>query len=234
MESLYMSTVFIAGVLSFFNPCILPIIPVYIGYFAEANPDEKTYKWKIVSKPMLKAAIFVLGLSTAFVLLGFGAGALGSLLYSDGFIRIAGGIVVILGLHQVGLLKIQRLNREKKLHLTRSAKADFLGAYLLGLTFSFGWTPCVGPVLVAVLGLSASEGSALYGGLLMFIYSVGLMIPFMLVAIFSDVLLKRVKVLYKHTEKIRIAGGVLIIFMGLVLMTNNLMVIVRWVENLLR
>ncbi len=224
IDSLYISTVFVAGLLSFFSPCILPVIPIYIGYFTEGE----------LSKPIIKAAVFVAGLSTSFILLGFGAGAIGSVLYSEWFIRFAGLIVIILGLNQIGLLKLKFLNREKKVHLKRTGKSDIIGAYLLGFTFSFGWTPCIGPVLVAILGLSASEGSALYGGILMLIYSIGLMIPFLIIAVFSDVLLKRVKGLYKHLEKIKILGGVLIIIMGLVLMTDNLMVIVGWFERLIQ
>ena len=234
IESLYISTVFVAGILSFFNPCILPVIPVYIGYFAEVHPQGEKKKWKVSSKPIIKAAVFVAGLSTAFVILGFGAGIIGGILYSDWFIRSAGFIVILLGVNQVGILKFKVLNKEKKLQIKRTGKSDIIGSYLLGLTFSFGWTPCIGPVLVAVLGLSASEGSALYGGLLMLVYSVGLMIPFICIALFSDILLKRVKVLYKHMEKIRIAGGILIIVMGIILMTNNLMAIVGWFERLIQ
>lgn len=221
-DTLYISSVLLAGFLSFFSPCILPVIPVYIGYFTEGSKkvsEKKTTHF--FSWAMLKAVIFVAGLSTSFVLLGFGAGALGSIIYGQWFLTICGFIVVILGIHQTGLLKFKFLNREKKLQVARTRKSDFLGAYLLGFTFSFGWTPCVGPVLAAVLGLSSTRGNAAYGGLLMLMYSIGLMIPFLIMAIFSDYLLSRIKNIYKYMNKIKIVGGVLIILMGLLLMTNK-------------
>jgi len=235
VENLYISTVFIAGLLSFFSPCILPVIPVYVAYFTEGTLEEGKKKKKInlFTLPMLKALIFVAGLSTSFILLGFGAGALGSILYGDWFLRIAGMVVIILGIHQTGLLKLNFLNRENKVTINRSKKSDLIGSYLLGFTFSFGWTPCVGPVLAAVLGLSASEGSAAYGGFLMMVYSLGLMIPFLVMAIFSDYLLTRVRGLYKHMGKIKIAGGILIILMGVLLMSNNVSVLTAWIERLL-
>ena len=210
-DTLYISTVFIAGLLSFFSPCILPVIPVYMGYFTEGSKK----------KAVLKAFVFVGGLSTSFILLGFGAGALGGILYGRWFLMICGIIVIILGIHQTGFIKFDFLNREKKVHVERSKKSDVIGAYLLGFTFSFGWTPCVGPVLAAVLGISATRGNVAYGGILMLIYSLGLVIPFLTVAIFSDLLLSRIKFLYRHMNLIKIFGGILIIFMGILLMTNN-------------
>jgi cytochrome c-type biogenesis protein len=232
-DTIYISSVLLAGFLSFFAPCILPVLPVYIGYFTEGSKDvgEKK-KTHLFSRAMLKAIIFVAGLSTSFVLLGFGAGALGSIIYGEWFLFICGILVIILGINQLGLLKFKFLAREKKLNVKRSKKADFLGAYLLGFTFSFGWTPCVGPVLAAVLGLSATRGSAAYGGFLMLIYSIGLMIPFLVMAVFSDYLLSKIKSLYKHMKTIKIIGGVLIILMGVLLMTNKLVSVTAFLGRL--
>jgi len=232
-DTIYISTVLVAGFLSFFAPCILPVIPVYIGYFTEgskaAGEKKKTH---LFSRAMLKAIIFVAGLSTSFVLLGFGAGALGSIIYGRWFLIVCGILVIILGIHQTGLLNFKFLAREKKLQVKRTKKADFFGAYLLGFTFSFGWTPCVGPVLAAVLGLSATRGSAAYGGFLMLMYSIGLMIPFLIMAIFSDYLLSKIKSLYKHMKTIKIVGGVLIIIMGILLMTNKLVDLSAFISRL--
>ena len=224
-EFLFIISVFTAGILSFLSPCIIPVIPMYLAYFAD---DDLTTKKQIISKPMIKAMLFVAGLSTVFIVLGFGAGALGSILYGNWFLIACGLIVVILGIHQTGLVQLSFLHREKKLNLERTKKADYFGSYLLGLTFSFGWTPCVGPVLAAVLGLSASEGNVLYGGFLMAIYSLGLMIPFLLVAIFSETLIGRIKGIYKYMGKIKIVSGLFIIVMGILLMMNQVGVITAW------
>lgn len=231
-DTLYISTVFIAGLLSFFSPCILPVIPVYIAYFTEGSrPTGEKKKIHVFSLAMLKAVIFVTGLSTSFILLGFGAGALGSLVYGQWFLTICGALVIILGIHQTGLIQLNFLEREKKVHMKRSKRADIIGAYLLGFTFSFGWTPCVGPVLAAVLGLSATKGSAAYGGFLMLIYSIGLVIPFLVMALFGDYLLSRIKSIYKYMTTIKVIGGVVIILMGVLLMTNKLTSITALVEK---
>jgi len=225
-DVLFVLSVFSAGALSFLSPCIIPVIPMYLAYFADEDLGKK--KTRFISRPMIKAMLFVGGLSTVFIVLGFGAGALGSILYGDWFLFVCGLIVVILGIHQTGLVQFTFLQGERKLNLERSRKADYFGSYLLGLTFSFGWTPCIGPILAAVLGLSASEGSAVYGGLLMGVYSLGLMIPFLLVAIFSEKLLVRIKGLYKHMAKIKLVGGIFIIFMGILLMMNQVGIITAW------
>lgn len=236
-EQLFMSTVFAAGLLSFFAPCILPLLPVYVSTLSAdlaGNKSKSLTLGKLVLHPMLilKTFIFVTGLSTAFVLLGFGAGALGNLFFNDWFFRIIGIIVILLGIHQTGLIHLNFLEREKKVTLKASKGNNLLSTYLLGLTFSFGWTPCIGPVLGAVLGVAASEGQAAYGGWLMLIYSLGLMIPFMILALFSDVLLGRLRKLNRHMHKIKIAGGIIIILMGVLLLTNSLNSFTVFFENL--
>lgn len=236
-NQLFMSTVFAAGLLSFFAPCILPLLPVYVSTLSAdlAGKESKNVTiGKFVIHPMLilKTFIFVSGLSTAFILLGFGAGALGNLIYNVWFFRVIGLIVILLGIHQTGLIHLNFLEREKKVTLSASKGNSYFSTYLLGLTFSFGWTPCIGPVLGAVLGVAASEGQAMYGGWLMFIYSLGLMIPFMLLALFSDLLLGRLRKLNKHMKKIKIAGGIIIILMGLLLLTNSLNNFTVFFENL--
>ncbi|WP_391204353.1 cytochrome c biogenesis CcdA family protein [Psychrobacillus sp. L4] len=228
-EHILISTVFIAGMFSFLSPCILPLLPVYIsvlssnGYNTIREQSFITFGMLKVNPHLIfKTIVFVFGLSTSFVLLGFGAGALGAFINTKGFIVFCGFIVVLLGLHQIGLFHLPFLARENKLNLKRSGKRDILGTYLLGFTFSFGWTPCIGPILGAVLGLSASEGQAVYGAFLMFVYALGLLIPFLILSIFSDVLLRQIKKINTHLTKIRIVGGIIIIIMGIFLMTNNL------------
>lgn len=235
-EPVLMSTVFVAGLLSFFAPCILPLLRVCLSVLSSNADGSENHqhlitigKLTINLRLVYKTIIFVLGISTNFVLLGFGAGALGAFINAKWFIIICGFIVVLLGLHQIGLFHIAFLEREKKFHIKRSSKQDLIGTYLLGLTFSFGWTPCIGPILGSVLGLSASRGQAAYGGFLMFVYAFGLLIPFLVLSIFSDLLLRHVKKLNKHMKMIKIIGGIIIVIMGILLMTNNLNLLVTLV-----
>lgn len=229
-------TVFIAGLLSFFAPCVVPLLPVYIGYLSKGTDESvkhetevKNGKAVIINKRLIfQTLVFVIGLSTAFVLLGFGAGAIGRLLNNRIVLYVSGAIVIILGLHQIGLFRLKFLERTKKVDIEKSSKGGVIGAYLLGLTFSLGWTPCVGPVLATVLGLASGNGSPLYGGFLMMLYSAGLALPFILISLFAGFFLAKFKKLNKHMDKIRIAGGVLIVIMGILLMTNSLNAISGW------
>ena len=224
-EQIFISTVFIAGLLSFFAPCVFPLMPVYVGILTD---NEKGGKWR----PYVKTFLFVGGLSTSFILLGFGAGALGRFINGRWFSIVTGLLVVILGLHQMGLFNLKFLNRYKTLKI-KSSKNDLVSTYLLGFTFSFGWTPCVGPVLGAVLVVSADGGQALYGGFLMMIYAIGLAIPFLVIAVLSKVIIDKLEKVDKYLPVIKKVGGALIVLMGIFLMTEKLTVITVWFENLL-
>ncbi len=230
-ESLYISTVFFAGILSFLSPCIFPLLPVYLSSFANESiiGEQENRKISLRLYLVFRTLLFVAGIACCFVILGFGAGFLGSLINSDYFLMAMGAIVIIMGLHQTGLIKISKLYGTKKVSLNRTQKRDAIGIFLLGFTFSFGWTPCIGPVLAAILGLSAGSSTALYGAFLMAIYSLGFAVPFIILALFSEVLIRKSKLLYKHLEKIKIISGVIIILMGIFLMTNNLNVLTTWI-----
>lgn len=221
-NTLYLGTVLAAGLASFFSPCIVPLLPVYISMFTSAETAEGKNMARRKLQLFLKSLLFVAGISSCFILLGFGAGVLGSFIGSRLFLTAMGLIVILLGLHQTGFIHMKWLYREKKMDLERSRKGDYLGSFLLGLTFSFGWTPCIGPVLGAILSLSATSSQPLYGGFLMAIYCLGFLVPFLVLSIFSDVLLTKIKKINRHLEKIKIAGGIIIILMGILLMTNNL------------
>lgn len=229
-ESLYISTVFFAGILSFLSPCVIPLLPVYLSVFASTDIENQSKKSKSSLRMvlMLRTLLFVLGIAFCFVLLGFGAGALGSVINSDIFLTVMGAIVIIMGVHQTGLIKIKGLYQEKKLNIERADRQDAFGIFLLGFTFSFGWTPCIGPVLAAILGLSAGSGTALYGGFLMAVYSLGFAIPFLILSLFSELLLSKLNVLKKHLNKIKIVSGIVIVLMGILLMTNNLNTLTAW------
>lgn len=209
-QNLLISSVFLAGLASFLSPCIFPIVPIYFGILSKGG------------KKVLNTLLFIMGLSLTFVSLGFSFGFLGDLLLNDTTRVIAGIIVIILGIHQLGIIKINFLEQTKLVEIKTNGKSASVEAFVLGLTFSLGWTPCIGPILASVLALSGDEGSALYGGAMMFVYVLGLALPFIIFSFFSDELLKRAKSLNKHLDKFKIIGGLLIILMGLLLITNNL------------
>ena len=209
-QQLLIGTVFLAGLASFLSPCIFPIIPIYFGILAKGG------------RKILNTFLFIAGLSLTFVSLGFSFGFLGNLFFNDNVRIIAGIIVIILGIHQLGIIKLNFLERTKVVEVKTEGKSASFEAFFLGLTFSLGWTPCIGPILASVLALSGDEGSALYGAAMMIVYVFGLATPFVLFSLFSQELLKRTKALNKHLGKFKIVGGLLIIVMGVLLITNNL------------
>ncbi|MDU7786415.1 MAG: cytochrome c biogenesis protein CcdA [Aggregatibacter aphrophilus] len=209
-QQLLIGTVFLAGLASFLSPCIFPIIPIYFGILAKGG------------RKILNTFLFIAGLSLTFVSLGFSFGFLGNLFFNDNVRIIAGIIVIMLGIHQLGIIKLNFLERTKVVEVKTEGKSASFEAFFLGLTFSLGWTPCIGPILASVLALSGDEGSALYGAAMMLVYVFGLATPFVLFSLFSQELLKRTKALNKHLGKFKIVGGLLIIVMGVLLITNNL------------
>ncbi|WP_373461380.1 cytochrome c biogenesis CcdA family protein [Paenibacillus sp. W2I17] len=235
-DLVFLFGVFGAGLLSFFAPCILPLIPVYVSYLSgsmvngtnQQQPDTNSV-W-LRSTLVLRTFLFVLGLSLVFVLLGFGSGIVGNLISSPVFIAICGAIVVLFGIYQTGLIRLSWLERERKLSNDQAKRGGYVGAFLLGLTFSFGWTPCIGPVLAAILGIAAGEGSPLYGGFLMFLYTLGLAIPFLILSVFSEYVMKRIRRLYRYMGVIKITSGCILIVMGLLLMTDRLNSLVTWFQ----
>ncbi|WP_238654080.1 cytochrome c biogenesis CcdA family protein [Paenibacillus piscarius] len=236
-DFVFLFGVFGAGVLSFFAPCILPLLPVYVSYLSgsmaggtvvQGTGAASSFRFRSVF--LLRTVLFVLGLSVVFIMLGFGSGILGNLISSPRFIAVCGAVVVLFGIYQTGLIRLSWLEREKKLSTQHVSKGGYIGAFLLGLTFSFGWTPCIGPVLAGILSIAAGEGSPAYGGFLMLLYTLGLAIPFLILAVFSEVLLQRIRRLYRYMRGIKIASGCILIAMGLLLMTDQLNTMVSWIQ----
>ncbi len=217
--------VFIEGILSFFSPCVVPLIPVYISYLAgnakkQSEDGSITYERK---KVFLHTLFFVLGISTAFFLLGISITALGGFFQSNrSFItRIGGIIILLLGLVQVGFIEIKFLQKERKFVFDPGNRGmNPVIAYIMGFTFSFAWTPCVGPALSSVLILASSSNSSMIGNLLVLVYSLGFVIPFLLLGLFTTqalMFLKKHKNLIKYTVK---AGGVILILIGIMTFTG--------------
>lgn len=217
-----------AGVISFLSPCVLPIVPPYLAYMsgvslAELNQRERG------NPALLPALFFVLGLSTVFLLLGFAASTLGKmfLAYSDWFNTVAGLTVMIFGVHFLGIFRIAFLDREARLDVgDRGGSA--LGAYVLGLAFAFGWTPCIGPQLGAILSLAASEASISKGLILLGTYALGLGIPFLLVALFLPRMGGLLSWMKAHMARIERIMGLLLWTVGLLMLTGGFSAFSYW------
>lgn len=225
-QLLFFLSVFLAGIFSFFSPCILPLLPVYAGVLLDEDqqgPTRRLGRLEISPVSLLKTLCFMAGLSAIFVILGYGAGFLGEILYADWFRYLMGGLVILLGLHQMEVINFAKLQQQKSLTFQKKAgRNDYYSAFLLGLTFSFGWTPCVGPVLSSVLALAASGGAgSVQGGLLMLTYTIGLSLPFLLLALASSLVMRQFSKLKPHMGKIKKIGGLLIVLMGILLLLGN-------------
>ncbi|HEV3940000.1 TPA: thiol-disulfide oxidoreductase-associated membrane protein CcdA2 [Streptococcus pneumoniae] len=219
-------SVFLAGILSFFSPCILPLLPVYTGVLLDDKDGAQASsgKFSISVTSLLRTLAFIAGISFIFILLGYGAGFLGDLLYASWFQYLTGAIIILLGLHQMEILHFKGLHKEKRLQLQGQGQngKGYSQAFLLGLTFSFAWTPCVGPVLGSVLALAASGGSGAWQGAgLMLVYTLGLALPFLLLALTSSYVLKHFRKLHPYLGILKKVGGFLIIVMGLLVLFGN-------------
>ena len=223
---LFFISVFLAGILSFFSPCILPLMPVYVGILLDSDqPKTVRFMGKDISwYGLAKTLCFIAGLSTVFLVLGYGAGALGQVLYAPWFRYVLGGIVILLGIHQMGIINIQQLQKQKSIQLKKNSKrSDFLNAFLLGVTFSFGWTPCIGPILSSVLALAASGGNgAFQGAILTLIYTLGMALPFLILALASSFVMQYFNKIKPYMGLMKKIGGALIILMGILLMLGQL------------
>lgn len=211
----------VGGFVSFLSPCVLPIVPPYLAYMSGVSISDMQDEATARRKATIAALFFVMGLSTVFILLGFTASAFGAFFLQNQelFAKISGGVVIVFGLHFIGVFRIPFLDREARLDAGDAGGSSF-GAYILGLAFAFGWTPCIGPQLGAILSLAASEQSVARGTLLLAIYAMGLGLPFLLAAMFltrSMHLMNRIKPHMGLIEKIM---GVLLIAVGVALVTG--------------
>ena len=219
----------LAGVISFLSPCVLPIVPPYLAYMGGISMSDMQDK-EVSNKPAIIAAIFfALGLSTVFMFLGFAASAFGRvfLQYQDVMGRIAGGVIVIFGLHFLGILKLPFLNREARIDAGDKG-GSAVGAYILGLAFAFGWTPCIGPILGAILSIAAQEASLTRGTVLLATYALGLGLPFILAAVFINRAINLMNRFKRHMGLIEKSMGALLIIVGIMLMTGAFTTFAFW------
>jgi cytochrome c-type biogenesis protein len=224
-------TAFAAGAISFLSPCVLPLVPGYVSYIAgrtvAADPAGRTAALRLPAVGL--SACFVLGFSTVFVLLGASATALGQLLlaYRYELNILAGVIVILFGLFLIGLLRPAGLMRDFRFHAEIPGGRP-ISAYVLGLAFAFGWTPCIGPILGAILTVSAASATVSGGVALLGIYSLGLGVPFLLAALFTDSLMVRLKTIGRVGRLLQLAAGVILILMGIAMLTGQLSAFSYW------
>lgn len=225
---------FAAGLLSFLSPCVLPLVPPYLCFLAGVSIGELTGSdGRLTSQQsrriVVMAAMFVAGFTTVFVALGATASAVGSWItaYFDILAIVAGALILLMGLHFLGWLRIPLLYREARFQAS-SRPAGLLGAYLIGLAFAFGWTPCVGPVLATVLMVAGAEGTAARGAALLTAYALGIGLPFLLAAVFAGPFLNLLGRFRRHMPVIEKTMGAALVVTGLLFMTGTMPVLAGW------
>ncbi len=225
------TAVFVAGIISFLSPCVLPLVPGYVSYIAgESMADSTASRALIVRvRALALSACFVLGFATIFVILGASATTLGQALISYRYqLNLIGGLIVVgFGLLATGLLRPPWLQRDFRFDLVLPGGRP-VAAYLLGMAFAFGWTPCIGPMLGAILTVSAASATVAKGVALLAVYSLGLGVPFLLVAVFTGGLLARFKSIGRIGRLLHILAGGVMVLMGAAMITGRLSAFSFW------
>lgn len=221
---------FSAGVLSFLSPCVLPLVPSYIGFLAGMTaPDAANHRRITVTH----ALFFVLGFSLVFLALGAGASAFGSALKTHKLLvaRIGGILIIVFGLWTLGLIKLSLLEREQRVQMEEKP-VGYLGSSLVGMAFAAGWVPCIGPILGAILGLAATQADFSQGMALLAAYSAGLAIPFLAAAFALDAFLDWFKRFRHHLGTVKTVSGVLLIVVGLLMVSGEFTRLAGWLSAL--
>ena len=246
MSNLSPFAAFVAGTVSFLSPCVLPLVPGYISLISGASLEElqqeSIERKRLMRMVMANSIAFIIGFSIVFILLGAVATKIGQVTrnYHSILTVVAGTVIVLFGLHLTGLLKIKFLYADKRMH-TLKADPNLWGSFLIGFAFAFGWTPCIGPILSAILTLAANEDSVHKGILLLAIYSLGLAVPFLLTSLGVERFLKFYGRFKRHLHTVEVVSGSLLIVLGLLIgfnkftmLNNYLGFLNKWVVGLER
>ncbi len=222
-----------AGLVSFLSPCVLPLVPGYLSFVAGVSMDELKAGADTRKRVIINTLAFVLGFSLVFIALGASATAIGAFLLAKQRViaQIAGALVIVFGLHTMGVLRIPFLYREKRAQITNKP-AGLAGAFLVGLAFAFGWTPCIGPILASILSLAAAEETLGAGIGLLAVYSLGLGIPFLLTALAFNRFITVFDQVKKHMRAVEIVSGLLLVGVGVLLMTDGLTMLASWFQRI--
>ena len=225
---------FVAGLLSFLSPCILPIVPFYLSYLGGVGMNQIAADAEITAavrrRAFLAACMFALGVITVFMGLGATATVFGQMVreYFDVLRWVAAAIIIAMGLHFLGVIRIGILYRQFRAEAGDTSNVSLLGAFVIGLAFAFGWTPCVGPVLAAILFMAGGQETAGQGAALLFVYGAGMTLPFVVAALFIASFMRFMARFRKHLNTVEKAMGLLLILFGVLIATNSINYIAQW------
>lgn len=220
-------TAFLAGIVSFLSPCVLPLVPGYVSLISGASVEELQNKdRKLLNTVLLHSLMFILGFTLVFVILGAAATGLGQAVheYRKYLEWVAGGVIIIFGLHLTGIIKIKALYADKRLHSVKGGKSP-LGAFVVGFAFAFGWTPCLGPIISAILIMAGSAETVTKGVMLLWVYSLGLAVPFLLTSLLIDRFLSFYGRFRRHLHTLEVCSGVLLMVLGVLILTRHFAVL---------
>ena len=232
-DNINIVTAFIFGLLSFISPCVLPIIPGYISFISGFTLDEMKSDNPSARRALIfNSLTFIAGFTLIFVIMGAAATSIGQLLNENLTLisKIAGVIIIIFGLHMIGIFKIGFLNYEKRFHL-QEKKLGLLGSFTVGAAFAFGWTPCIGPVLAGILAIASQQETVYQGIILLLVYSLGLGIPFFLTAVSINKFFNVFNKIKRHFHTIEVVGGVMLVGVGILMFTNYLTIIASYLSK---
>ncbi len=227
---------FVAGLISFLSPCVLPLVPGYVSLISGVGVEElKSQEARLLRRVMFNSTMFIIGFSVVFITLGALSTGVGQLLamYKSKLAIVAGVVIILFGLHLTGAFKIKALYADKRLHNVKGGSTP-IGAFVIGFAFAFGWTPCVGPILAVILGFAAEQDSVSKGILLLAIYSLGLAVPFLLTSLGIERFLKFYGRFRTYMHAVEVASGVLLIALGGLLVFGRFTIISNYLSFLNR
>jgi cytochrome c-type biogenesis protein len=225
---------FVAGLISFLSPCVLPLVPGYVSLISGVGVEElKSQQGRLLRRVMFNSIMFILGFSIVFIALGAISTSIGQLLgmYKSRLAIAAGVVIIVFGLHLTGLFQIKALLADKRLHSVRGGNTPW-GAFVIGFAFAFGWTPCVGPILAGILTLAAAQDTVIKAMLLLAVYSAGLAVPFLATSLGIERFLKFYTRFRSHMHALEVASGVLLIVLGGLLVFGRFNVISNYLSFL--
>jgi cytochrome c-type biogenesis protein len=228
--------VFLAGLLSFLSPCVLPLVPGYVSLISGTSVDQlQSANRKLSRSVLLNSVMFILGFSVVFIALGAVATGIGQFMniYRRQLMQVAGVVIIIFGLHLIGVFKIKALLADKRLHDVKGS-GTALGAFLIGFAFAFGWTPCIGPILAGVLAIASSQDTVVKGVLLLAVYSAGLAVPFLLTSLGVERFLAFYSRFRRHLHTVEVVSGVFLVVVGALILTRHFTILSSYLSFLNR